>query len=74
MANSGVQIVVATVDLPNGQGYVSTLVFDIVDFDPADVKIGSIEATVAAFDLDENATNEETMEAYFGGSIASFTT
>lgn len=66
----GPVIVAAISEMSDGATYMRTCRLDVVSIAIGDISVTVATPTVAPFDLDENATNEETMSVYFGESIA----
>lgn len=60
----------ATVRLPDGASRTLSLVLDVVAITPDEIAVTGITASVKPFDLDETATNGETMAFYMSESIA----
>ena len=63
-------IVAAICEMSDGARYTRSCRLDVVSIAIGDISVTVATPTVAPFDLDEYATNEETMSAYFGESIA----
>ena len=69
----GPQVIRAVVTAFDGRRIEHISRINVVDVRANQIRLGRIQARVKEFDLDESATNEQTMEWYFGSSIASLT-
>lgn len=63
----------ADIALANGLCWDEIMFLNVVDIPVEAIQVGSVAASVSPLALDESSSNEETMEYYFGESIASLT-